>query len=183
MSIFGSAIYASEYPGFETLPWQAVYGISARTSGDVLFTYFTPTTPQPPITKLATVVDATAAATTTLARMGLYSIAANGDATLVARTASDTTLWNATNTEFERVLSTTGGYPAAYSLIPGQRYASATIDVGTTVPAMAGVSGGNFKMTPRRTAIITGQTDLAASYTNAQLSTTTSNLIWMAGRP
>ena len=73
----------------------------------------------------------------TLARMGLYTIASNGDATLVARTASDTTLFNSSTTLYTRAFSTVGGYPATYKLQAGSLYAIGVICVGT--------SGGNYQ--------------------------------------
>ncbi len=72
----------------------------------------------------------------TYAAMGLYTVAANGDLSLVARTDSDTSLMTATFTTYTRALSTTGGYPASYLMEYSQRYALGVLVTGaTTVPS------------------------------------------------
>lgn len=109
----------------------------------------------------------------TLARMGLYTIDSSDNATLVARTASDTTLFNSSNTLYTRAFATAGGYPATYALVSGQRYALGVICVGST--------GGNYLSTlilsastsigtimsggPRLAGNLNGQTDLPTSIT------------------
>jgi hypothetical protein len=51
----------------------------------------------------------------------------------VARTASDTTLFNTANTKYTRALDTTGGYPATYAMTAGAEYFISLVQVGTTV--------------------------------------------------
>lgn len=80
----------------------------------------------------------TAAAGLTLARMGLYTVDSSTNiATLVARIASDTTLWASTFTTYSRALDTTGGYPASYQVARGSWYAFGVIAVGTTMPGLS----------------------------------------------
>lgn len=111
----------------------------------------------------------------TLARMGLYTIDGSGNATLVARTASDTTLFNSSTTLYTRAFSTVGGYPATYKLQAGSLYALGVICVGTT--------GGNYQSTlilsastvigdlmggsPRLAGNLNSQTDLPTTISSA----------------
>jgi hypothetical protein len=107
----------------------------------------------------------------TLARMGLYTIDGSGNATLVARTASDTTLFNSSNTLYTRTFSTVGGYPATYNLVKGQRYALGVICVGSaggnylsTLILSANTSiGAMMAASPRLAGNLNGQADLPAS--------------------
>lgn len=79
----------------------------------------------------------TAASGLSLARMGLYTVDSSTNvATLVARTASDTTLWASTFTTYARALATAGGYPASYAVTRGSWYAFGVIAVGTTMPGL-----------------------------------------------
>jgi hypothetical protein len=98
--------------------------------------------------------------------MGIYTFDET-TATLVARTASDTTLFAATNTAYTRSLATAGGYPSTYTLVAGTRYGAAVIAVGTTAPNFAGrvivtAVGG---LTPRMAGSLSSQSDLVASGT------------------
>jgi hypothetical protein len=145
---------------------------AALVNGTVQLTYLTAPVDLT-IGKLFAIVRGTAAVTPTLARLGLYTVAANGDLTLVARTASDTALFNATFTLFERSLSTTGGYPATYALTAGSVYAVAQIVVGAaTLPALysANVPGVAATWDPVLCQTRTGQTDLPTSMTAASLA-------------
>jgi hypothetical protein len=81
------------------------------------------------VTNIA-IVGTTAASVPTLIRFGIYTRSGT-TFTLVARTASDTTIFNATNTKFTRALDTTGGYPATYTMIAGTEYFISVIQVAT----------------------------------------------------
>lgn len=113
----------------------------------------------------------TAAASITLARMGLYT-APNPDGTgmtCVAASANTTTLGNATFTMTTPAFATNvvGGQamPTSYQLIRGQRYAIGTIFVGTTMPSVYGTQNvpGSVFQTPRICGSLAGQTDLVLS--------------------
>jgi hypothetical protein len=114
-------------------------GVTAA-AGQALIAFFTPVTTIT-VSQIAMSTGAGAvAAGLTLARMGIYTYTEGGTATLVARTASDTSLFNANNTTYTRSLDTTGGYPATYTLNAGTRYGVAYICVGTTQPQLVGRS-------------------------------------------
>ena len=83
------------------------------------------------VTNIAFVSGASAATVPTLMRFGIYTRSGT-TFTLVARTASDTTIFNATNTKFTRALNTTGGYPATYTMIAGTEYFLSVIQVAST---------------------------------------------------
>jgi hypothetical protein len=119
----------------------------------------------------------TAASGATLIRFGIYTRSGT-TFTLVARTASDTTIFNAANTKFTRALNTTGGYPATYTMTAGTEYFISVIQVASTTVA-AILSTTDRQATAANTA--TGgmfytqstQSDLVASSTGS-LQTTVS---------
>lgn len=154
-------------------PRTQVASSSTLVSGTVYFHQFTATRNMT-VSQITMGTAGTNSAGLTLCRMGLYTASDTG-ATLVARTASDTTLFNSTFTAYTRSFDTTGGYPATYNLVAGQRYAIAVIAVGTTMPA---INVGTFipniigSLTPRTGGIQTGQADLPASqgtFTNSTI--------------
>jgi hypothetical protein len=147
----------------------AAAGVTAG-SNQALLAFFTPTA----TTTISQISMANAAgavsAGLTLARMGLYTYPTEGGAvTLVARTASDTSLFGIVNTVYTRSLDTTGGYPSTYTLIAGTRYAVGYICVGTTQPQLAGrniLTAVGSLLPPRLSgASNTGQSDLPTSFT------------------
>jgi hypothetical protein len=84
-------------------------------------------------------INGTAQVSATVIRMGLCTVAANGDLTLVARTANDLTIFATLNSNNLRAFDTTGGYPASYSLQAGVRYAFTYLVVsGGTLPTIWG---------------------------------------------
>jgi hypothetical protein len=138
-------------------------------SGYITFSFFTPLETMT-ISQITMGNSSIPAASCTAARMGLYTFDGT-TATLVARTADDTTLFNSLYTSYTRSLSTTGGYPASYTLTAGSRYAFAYIVVAATMPTIynaplgdnnAGVIGA---LSPRISGVRTGQTDLLVSTT------------------
>ena len=154
----------------ETFPRMAI-SFLATTSGNVLYSFFTPLTTLT-VSQVTMLSGATAASGLTLARMGLVTYdEATGTATLVAQTASDTTLFTSTRTAFTRSFSTAGGFPATYTLQAGTRYGVAFLCVGTTMPTIQGNAGlaEMSALTPRLTALRTSQSDLSTgTTTNAQ---------------
>lgn len=111
-----------------------------------------------------------AGATPTLVKFGLYSVASNGDLTLIGVTASDTGIFVAANTRYARALLT----PVA--LTPGTLYASAMLL--TTAAALPTLLAPNalsptsaaLSQAPRLCGIVAAQADIGASYTAAQVS-------------
>jgi hypothetical protein len=149
---------------------EATSGASGGSSGQIFWIFFTPSVSLT-VSSITFCSGSIAGSGLTLARMGLYTFDET-TVTLVARTASDTTLFTATNTAYTRSLATAGGYPATYALDARTRYGVAVIAVGTTAPNFAGRTivtavGGQ---TPRMAATLGSQADLIASGTvnNAQ---------------
>jgi hypothetical protein len=130
----------------------------------VYFSFFTPATNMT-ISQISYAVAATVSAGLTLSRFGLYTFDGT-TATLVARTNSTaTTTFNTANTVYPRSFDTTGGYPATYDLVAGNRYAIAVIGVGTTPGNIVGLTGTTTVMalTPRLNGSLASQTDLPTS--------------------
>ena len=136
-----------------------------NTSGTVRVTFFTPLITTT-ITQITVVSGNTACSGLTLARFGLYTWDET-TATLVARTASDTTIFAATNTAYTRSLDSAGGYPTSYTLTAGVRYGVALVLVGTTMGTLTGrqVGTGAESLPPRMTGQSSGRTDLPTTTT------------------
>lgn len=142
----------------------------APAAGQVYFTFFTAYFPIT-VSSMTMISGNTAGASLTLAKMGLYTFDET-TATLVARTASDTTLFTAINTAYLRSFSTVGGYPASYALVAGVRYGIAVSVVGTTLPTLCGktIAVGMSSLTQKTNAVFSGS-DLpttANSFSTAQ---------------
>jgi hypothetical protein len=146
--------------------------LALGASGSVRLTYFSAVR-SGSHTQLRMVTGTTAAAATpTLCRMGLYSVAANGNLTLLAATANDPTLFAAANTAYTRATT------APFAVVAGQRYAIGVLVVtAAALPTFLGAAvSGSYAATllaedPRVTAAYSGQTDLPASITWDVLST------------
>lgn len=119
-----------------------------------------------------------AAATPTLCRMGVWSVASNGDlAALVASTPNDTALFSAINTAYAKTFS------APLNLTQGFRYAAGVLVVTAgAAPTMAGVSLPNAAeagLDERDCANVTGQADLPATVAAASLADTTNHVAFI----
>jgi len=139
-------------------------------SGTIGFTFFTPN--QNLTVSQVSMINVSANSGVTLARMGLYTFDGT-TATLVARTASDTSLFNVANTLSTRSFNTTGGFPSTYNLVAGQRYALGVIQVASSVASFAGITTNALMSSsaPRMTGGANTQTDLVTSrdtFTNIQ---------------
>lgn len=156
--------------GQSTLPrTQASSSSISQTSGLLRLTYFTATRTEP-VAKVRVLSGAVAAgATPTLARVGLYSVAASGDLTLAGSTPNDTALFAGTNTAYTKTLTT----PSA--TVAGSRYALGVLVVTTaTAPQLAGFSAlpaSELAVAPRVTGSLSGQTDLPSSIAAASVGT------------
>lgn len=146
--------------GQETLPRVLINTSSSPlTSGGVLLAMFTARKTET-ITQLRSITRTPAASGLTLAKMGLYSVDSTDNITLLAGTANDTTLWNATVTRFTRSLTT------SVEVTAGNRYAIGLLAVGTTMPNMFGAfTLGDIEGTeiPRPCGLVSGQSDLPAT--------------------
>lgn len=140
--------------------------LNAPPSGTVWITFFTPTITTTVSSITMATGNTTAASGLTLARMGLYTFNET-TATLVARCASDTSLFAATATSYQRSFSTVGSFPSSYELVAGTRYGVAVLCTGTTMSNLASraVGIGVSALSPRMSASISGQTDLPTSAT------------------
>lgn len=140
---------------------QLVFSGLTLTSGTVTFSFFTPLFSLT-VSQIAMNCGSTAASGLTLARMGLFTFNET-TATLVAQTASDTTLFTATRTQYQRSFSTAGGFPSSYTLQAGVRYGVGVICVGTTMPLIWGATPPFeiLTLTPRLSAARSGQSDLS----------------------
>jgi hypothetical protein len=108
-----------------------------------------------------------AGATPTLCRMGIYSVAANGNLTLIASTPNDTTLFATAGARYTRSLST------PFMKQSGQRYAVGLLIVtAAALPTIVGYAGSSAELaeSPRIVSYLAGQGDLAATITDATLS-------------
>lgn len=143
--------------GEEVLPRDDVTGALALVSGVCYFSYFTARKTEA-ITQVQTETDATAGATLTIARVGLYT-AIGGTLTLVASSTNDTAMWNAANTVYAKALT------ASWSKVAGQRYALGIIAVGTTMPTLSaiGVRPLSVALVPRIQGQLAAQANLPAS--------------------
>ena len=112
--------------GEEAVPRTAVADTYPLDTGTMFATYFRARKTEP-ITSVRTWVDGTAAASITLARIGVYEAAADGALTLLTATANDTALWNATYSPFTKALADT------FEKAAGARYAIGLLAVGTTM--------------------------------------------------
>lgn len=137
------------------------------------------------VTQLMTMSRGTAVGTLTSHRLGIYTVADNGDLTLVARTASQVSgTYAATFTEYAYALDTTGGYPASYNLIKGVRYAFGEVTVfASTAPAIKAVCSNSSSATtaraPRLASRLDSQSDLPTSAAAGTLSNT-SDILYVA---
>lgn len=146
--------------------------VGLLTSGTVRLTYLNPRTPLLSGNVRLLGGAQAAAATPTLVRAGLYSIAANGDGTLVASTANDTSLFSVASTRYTKAWS------SPIQLMAGAQYAVAQLCVtAATAPNLvgcffandAGTSRPETLLSPVMAAQLTGQTDLPASFSFGSL--------------
>jgi hypothetical protein len=146
------------------LPLYMVTTTTSLTSGIMIFTRFIAERDFT-VSNVIWCSATTASASLTLCRFGIYTRSGT-TMTLVARTASDTTIFNTTNTRYTRALDTTGGYPATYNFVAGSEYFTAVLQVGTTIANINTCVSGNASanaINGTHTFNLSGQTDLPAS--------------------
>lgn len=162
--------------GFATIPSRDVATQQGLIASQALnLTYF-----RSPQSKNSTAVKAytgsTAAGTPTLIRMGIYSVAANGDLALVASTPNDTTLFASTNTGYSK------SWSVSFNFVKGVWYAFGVLVVATTVPTLFGVGGVNglvISQTAQKTnGSVLAQADLPSSVAAGSVGASTSSRIY-----
>lgn len=173
-----SALYGNTIDGLETVSRDApVSSGMALSTGLIRFSYFTPPAAFTATNAVTATYTTAAGATPTLCRVGFYTVASNGNLTLVAATANTTSLWATVNTVYETALT------ATYTFQPGQRYAAGALCVtGATAPQLVGQvysTAAIPTLAPQLTSALTGQTDLPASITAGSLITS-GNRIYIA---
>ncbi len=152
-------------------------GNAAATSGNLKLAFFT--APYDLTATTITFVNAgTVTASLSLCRFALFTVSetitdsvtvTTPSITMVARTASDTTVGNVSNTIYSRTFSTTGGYPASYNLVAGTRYAVGLLIVGSTPGTWqaATVTSGSFmRLPPMAAGAVTGLSEIPTSATS-----------------
>jgi hypothetical protein len=154
----GAAMQAGT--GVDTLPRYVVMSNQSLTSRVVFYSFFT-ATKSVSVSQIS-MMSRAAGSGLTLARMALVSFDET-TATILARTASDTTLFTTADTLYTRSFSTVGSLPASYSLVAGTRYGIALICVGTTMPGIMGISQNAYistSISPKLSIYINGQDDI-----------------------
>lgn len=155
--------------GESTMHRRQVSSTSVVTgTGSLRLAYFTAKKTEM-VTQLRIITGGTAAAATpTLCRVGWYSVAANGNLTLVGAIANDTTLFANTITAYTRSLV------APFLKVAGQRYAVGPLVVtGAAAPTMLGhnaLTTAEAGMAPKLGGLVAGQADLPASVVAASVS-------------
>lgn len=126
------------------------------------------------VTQLGVATRSIAAVGVTAIRRGIYSVATNGDLTLVARTATITSSYGTQWTEYIDPLNSTGGFPTSYTLVKGQAYAFGHfMTFTTTAPQLRGhLVNTPTTLTaraPRVAGSMSGQVDLPTSIANGSV--------------
>ena len=133
------------------------------SSGGLRLTFFTAQRSEP-VTSLRVLTSTTAAAATpTLIRMVVYSVAENGNLTSVATTANDLTLLAVASTAYTKALE------ATWQKAAGARYAIGllviTAAAAPTVSGITPVINSEAAQAPRIAGSLGGQSDVPASIT------------------
>lgn len=162
--------------GEETLPRLLATAVSvALLNQRLTLAYFRPRTALLSANVRLVGGGTAAGPTPTLVRAGLYSVAANGDGTLVASIANDTTLFSVSGTRYTRAWS------APVQLSAGAFYAlgllCVTAAAAPTVPGLifdgdAGGARAEMMLDPILCGQLLAQADLPANFTQATLTST-----------
>lgn len=165
----------------EVYPRYVAGNVQTPTSASVYWSFFSP--PYSFTASQISIATSAASATITAAKLGLYTVDANGAVTLVARTASDNTIFSTASSVATRSFSTTGGYPATYALSAGSRYALAFFATASSsmpsVPAIGANSSAAWA-SPRIHGYMTSQSDLPTSVASNGYATSAHNfMFWM----
>jgi hypothetical protein len=121
------------------------------------------------ITQVRVYSGGTAATSVTLGRVGVFSVAGNGDLTLIHSTTSDTALFTATSTAYTKALNST------FNKVIGTRYAVGVLLVCSgsgSILGSAGNASGELAVSPRMNGLVTGQSDLPSSVAAGSITNT-----------
>lgn len=150
--------------GEEVLPRDLVVNDFGLDTGTVFFSYFTARKTEA-INSVQTAVAATAGATLTIARVGIYSVAA-GTLTLINSSVNDTAMWTVAFTAYNKALSST------FNKVQGTRYAVALLAVGSSMPVLEcnQIRFQSAAMAPRLSGELAAQANLPASQAESGLT-------------
>lgn len=136
------------------------------SSGNIRLTHFTATKTET-ISQVSVVSGNTAAAATpTKIQLCVYSVADNGDMSLVASTPNDTTLFAAANTLYTKAFS------ASFMKLKGQRYAFGVfIETAVATPTFLGAISYSqlTPVEPKLASFIGSQSAIPSSISNGSL--------------
>lgn len=154
--------------GFGTVPRECVNSTTTMTSQTARYSFFTAPM-SATITKVAVYCTGAAGATPTKIRFGIYTVAANGDITLVANTAHDAALL-VTTIRYEKALA------SSYAVTAGTRYAVGLLVVtaaaAPTIAAHVNGSGALATRSPRIAGAVASLSEIQNSEVEANLGTT-----------
>lgn len=161
----------------------AAYSVAAAAGTGVLYGPCFTASKTETISNVTAYCVAAYSTTPTLVQFGLYTVNTDGSGTLVASTASDTTMFNTSNASVTRTLQ------APYEKVAGQRYFIGLLVVQSsgTLPTTVGLSANAavasaLVAAPAVSFAVSGQSSLPASLTSGQLNTGSSNIpmVWLS---
>jgi hypothetical protein len=138
-----------------------VSGAGQPDSGTVFLSYFTAIKTET-CNKVVTATNGTAASGLTTAALGIYSVASNGNLTLLS-SVSDTTMWTSTYTTYTR------NWGVSFSKVAGVRYAFAVLAAGSTTPSLNYSIPGFSGIAPILLGTVTGQTSLPSTISSGSV--------------
>jgi len=155
-------------------------GNSTATAGTVFYVPFEPVVDRL-VSGMTVVGGTTAGVGMTLVRLALCVVEPDGDLTVVARTASDATMFTTVSTAYTRAFGSADGFPLTYQLTKGTEYAFALLTVGAiTAPTVrsGAVTAALALLSPTISFARSGQTDIPTTASPSFSSTSTA--LWMA---
>lgn len=159
---------------FRSLPLTVVKDATVSTGTGILRLSYRRATKSGAFTQIRAHSGTTAAAATpTLCKMGVFSVASNGDLTRLARTSNDTALFSTISTPYSLALD------ATVNVVAGQLYAFGVLVItGTTPPTLHGtimLNATEASLDERYNGSVSGQTDIISSISAGSVGVSTSN--------
>lgn len=157
--------------GESTLARDAINANVTMSSGTLRLAYFTARKTET-VRNVRVPCPGNAGATPTLVRVGVYSVAATGDLTLIGSTANNTAMLSVAATLYTQAITTpfikTAGLRYAVGLLVVTAAAAPTVPGNTLVGGIAAEAA----IDPRRSALFGGQTDLPTPIAPGSLTDT-----------
>jgi hypothetical protein len=143
-----------------------ITGFPAPGTGNLRLTYFTARKSET-VASFRTIVN-TLATSTTLARIGLYTVDGSGNLTLVASTTNNTSMWQSLGGSITQALTT------PYAVTRGTRYAVGLLIVNSgtacTISGNSNVGSAEAAIAPRLSGFVASQTDLPSTVAVGSIS-------------